>query len=212
MSPARPARPPRLYALADLDSLGEQRLEAAVRAMAEAGVGWIQLRLKGASGAQAARLTERCQAAVSSTAATLWIDDRVDIAACYGLAGVHVGQQDLPAKAARRALGAGPWIGVSTHDESQVAAAAADPAVDVIAIGPVFATRSKQSPGAAVGLDMVRRARARTDKVLVAIGGIDAGNAASVLAAGADTVAVLGAICRGDSAENAHRLVAAVAV
>ena len=125
------------------------------------------------------------------------MDDRADLAALFPVAGLHVGQRDLPPAAARRVVGAGVRIGLSTHGEEQLAAADADPEVDVIAVGPVFPTTGKERPDPVVGLAFVRRARARTRKRLVAIGGIDAGNLAAVLAAGADAAVVLGAVCRG---------------
>jgi thiamine-phosphate pyrophosphorylase len=109
-------------------------------------------------------------------------------------------------------VGANVKIGLSTHDEGQFAAADADPAVDVIAVGPVFPTTGKEDPDPVVGLELVRWARERTRKPLVAIGGIGAGNVASVLAAGADAAAVLGAVCRGGVREvraNCLRLTAA---
>jgi len=124
-------------------------------------------------------------------------------------AGVHLGQRDLPPAAARRVVGPDCRIGLSTHDDEQLAAAAADPDVDLVAVGPVFPTASKASPDPVVGLGFVRRARAATSKPLVAIGGIDAGNLAQVLAAGADEVAVLSALCRGDLEDNLGRLLAA---
>ena len=102
--------------------------------------------------------------------------------------------------------------GFSTHGEEQLAAADADPEVDVIAVGPVFPTSGKEDPDPVVGLPFVRWARERTRKPLVAIGGIDAGNIAEVLAAGADAAAVLGAVCRGGAGDvyaNCRRLVAA---
>lgn len=212
MSSSDALKPPRLYVLADLEILGENQLPTAIRAMADAGVPWVQLRLKGASGAQAAHLTEAALEAIQGRETALWIDDRVDVAACFDLLGVHVGQRDLSAEAARRVIGPRMRIGVSTHDTAQIEAADADPNADIIAIGPVFETRSKRDPDPVVGLDWVRRARGMTTKPLVAIGGITAERAPSVLDAGADTVAVLGDCCRGDVASNAKRLVAAVAV
>jgi thiamine-phosphate pyrophosphorylase len=107
-------------------------------------------------------------------------------------------------------------IGFSTHSCDQIRAADADPAVDVVAVGPVFTTVSKAGAGPAVGLDLVRRARALTRKPLVAIGGIDAERVRSVLAAGADSVAVLGALGGGmglgarEIEANVRRLRAAV--
>lgn len=193
------ARPtPRVYAIADLDWLGEHALPDAVVAMAEAGVRWIQLRAKRASGETVYALADVCCRAVEGSGAMLWIDDRVDVAALLPVGGVHLGQADLPPAAARPLLPSSTLIGASTHDLAQLAAAAADDAVDVVAIGPVFPTRSKAAPDPVIGLDTVREARRLTKKRLVAIGGIDETNLATVLAAGADSVAVLSAVCRGD--------------
>lgn len=177
--------------------------------MAEAGVLWIQVRAKGASGALAWRLVEECCRRLEGSAVTLWVDDRADLAALLPVGGVHLGQRDLPPAAARRVLGPEVWIGASTHDRAQLAAAAADPAVDVLAVGPVFPTRSKADPDAVVGLELVREARALTAKPLVAIGGIDAGNLGSVLEAGADSVAVLSAVAPADVAASCRRLLQA---
>lgn len=199
-----------IYAIADADALAPAPVPAAVAAMAEEGVRWIQIRGKRLSGSGWYRLLEECCRAVESSGAALWVDDRADLAALFPVAGLHVGQTDLPPGAARRVVGPGVRIGLSTHTEEQVAAADSDPDVDVIAVGPVFATTGKERPDPVVGLDFVRQARARTDKTLVAIGGIDAGNAARVLAAGADFAVVLGAVCRGDVRANCRRLLAAV--
>ncbi|RMH22569.1 MAG: thiamine phosphate synthase [Acidobacteria bacterium] len=202
-------RPPRLYALADLGVLGPERLPAAVETMAGCGIGWIQLRAKGAPGALVVRLAEDCLRRLEGSDARLWINDRADVAALLPLAGLHLGQRDLPPAAARRVVGGGIMIGQSTHGDAELAAADADPAVDVVAVGPVFATTGKASAEPVVGLDFVRRARRATRKPLVAIGGIDARTAAAVLAAGADAVAALGALCRGDLEDNCRRLLAA---
>ena len=209
VDPARPV--PRLYAIADLDLLGEGALPAAVVAMAEAGVRWIQLRAKRASGASLLALAEACCRVVEGSGVTLWIDDRVDVAALLPLGGVHLGQSDLPPAAARPLLPSSTLIGASTHDLAQLTAAATDEAVDVVAVGPVFPTRSKAAPDAVVGLDGVREARRLTSKPLVAIGGIDETNLAAVLDAGADAVAVLSAVCRGDVASRCRTLLAAAA-
>lgn len=198
-----------VYAIADLGLLGASRLPPAVVEMAETGVRWIQIRAKEAADADLYRLVEACCRRLEDSGAMLWVDDRADIAACLPVRGVHVGQRDLSPSAVRSVVGSQLWIGASTHDLSQVAAAAADPAVDVVAVGPVFPTTSKHDPDPVVGLELVRRARGATSKPLVAIGGIDADNLGSVLAAGADHVAVLGAVCRGDVGRNCRRLMAA---
>jgi len=165
-------------------------------------VRWIQLRAKRASGDAVYALADACCRAVEGSGVTLWIDDRVDVAALLPVGGVHLGQSDLPPAAARPLLPSSTLIGASTHDLAQLAAAAADDAVDVVAIGPVFPTHSKTAPDPVIGLDTVREARRLTRKPLVAIGGIDEANVAAVLAAGADSVAVLSAVCRGDVASR----------
>ncbi|HEY7215044.1 MAG TPA: thiamine phosphate synthase, partial [Thermoanaerobaculia bacterium] len=157
-----------LYAIADAEALHPRPLPGAVAAMAEAGVRWIQVRAKKLSGETWYRAMEGCVRALEGTGAELWVDDRVDLAALFPVRGVHLGQADLPPEAARRLLGEGVRIGLSTHDDAQVAAADADPAVDVIAVGPVFPTTGKERPDPVVGLSFVARARARTAKRLVA--------------------------------------------
>jgi thiamine-phosphate pyrophosphorylase len=100
-------------------------------------------------------------------------------------------------------------IGLSTHDPGSWEADA--DLESTWGRWPVFPTASKEDPDPVVGLGFVAQARAATAKPLVAIGGIDAGNLGAVLAAGADTVAVLGAACRGDVGANCRRLLAAAA-
>jgi thiamine-phosphate pyrophosphorylase len=198
-----------IIAIADAEALHPRPLAGAVAEMAAAGVRWIQLRGKRLSGRQWYPALEECCRALEGSGTELWVDDRADLAALFSLQGLHLGQADLPPAAARQVVGRGVELGLSTHDEEQLAAADADPEVDVIAVGPVFPTTGKEQPSPVVGLDFVRRARARTGKRLVAIGGIDAGNIAAVLAAGADAAAAIGAVCHGDVAANCRRLLAA---
>jgi thiamine-phosphate pyrophosphorylase len=202
-----------VYAIADAEALLPVPLPEAVAEMAEAGIRWIQVRAKKLAGGEWHRALEGCCRALEGSGAELWVDDRADLAALFPVAGLHLGQADLPPGAARRVVGRGVRIGLSTHDEEQLAAADADPEVDVIAVGPVFPTTGKERPDPVVGLAFVRQARAATRKRLVAIGGIDAGNVSRVLAAGADAAAVLGAVCRGDRRgdvrANCRRLLAA---
>jgi thiamine-phosphate pyrophosphorylase len=201
-----------IYAIADAGALGTTPLPDAVAAMADAGIGWIQVRAKHLSGRELYRALEGCCRAVEGTGAALWVDDRADLAALFPVAGVHVGQTDLPPAAVRRVVGEGVRIGLSTHNEAQLAAAVDDSAVDVVAVGPIFPTASKERPDPVVGLDFIRQARRRTSKPLVAIGGIGVETVAAVLEAGADAAVVLGAVCRGgleEMTKNARRLLAA---
>lgn len=204
-----------VYAIADAEALAPRPLPEAVAEMADAGIRWIQVRGKKLSGEAWYRALEGCCRALEGSGAELWVDDRADLAALFPVAGLHLGQADLPPAAARGVVGRSVRIGLSTHDERQLRAADEDPEVDVIAVGPVFPTTGKERPDPVVGLEFVRRARALlgpSKKRLVAIGGIGAGNVAEVLAAGADAAAVLGAVCKGDVGDirgDCRRLLAA---
>jgi len=197
-----------VYAIADVDTLGSDgpAVIEAVAAMARGGAVWVQLRAKHLADRDFLSLAHGCRQALDGTSTDLWIDDRPDVAALCGAVGVHLGQSDLPPAAAREVLGPEIWIGRSTHDREQVLDAAADAAVDVVAVGPVFETRSKEQPDRQVGLDFVRWARAATPKPLVAIGGIGPETIARVVAAGADAAAVISAVCRGSVEDNVRRL------
>jgi len=122
------------------------------------------------------------------------INDRVDVALAVEADGVHLGQDDMPPRAARLLLGEESLIGLSTHNLQQAIDAAAEP-VDYLALGPIFTTSSKSDTAPPVGLDgltSVRQAIGR--KPLVAIGGITVCNAQAVLRAGADSLAVISAL------------------
>lgn len=202
-------QPARLYAIADAERLGPEpgAFSDSVRALVDGGVRLLQLRLKPLDRDQVGddawryRIVERTLEALHDVldSLQLWIDDRADLAACFArvFAGVHVGQQDLPPRAVQAVLGGSgsrALVGLSCHDVSQVRVAEADADVDWIAIGPVFGTRSKANPDPVVGLDGVCAARAATSKPLVAIGGLDAERIPAVLASGADSAVVLGAL------------------
>jgi len=125
----------------------------------------------------------------------LIMNDRADLCLAAGFDGVHIGQDDLSPESVRRIIGPDRILGVSTHNPEQLREADRTSA-DYLAIGPVFATTSKEKPDPVVGLEGVRRARALTTKPLVAIGGITRKTAASVVEAGADSVAVISDLLR----------------
>ena len=125
----------------------------------------------------------------------LIMNDRADLCLAAGFDGVHVGQDDLSPEGARKVIGEGLWLGVSTHNPEQISEADKTSA-DYLAVGPVFATSSKINPDPIIGLEGVRRARALTRKPLVAIGGITRENCRSVIEAGADAVAVISDLLR----------------
>jgi thiamine-phosphate pyrophosphorylase len=137
----------------------------------------------------------------------LIMNDRADLCLAAEFDGVHVGQDDLSPEGARKVIGSSLWLGVSTHNPEQVAAADLTSA-DYIAVGPVFVTASKSNPDPVIGLEGARRARSLTRKPLVAIGGITRSNCRSVIEAGADSVAVISDLSRDPrkSAEEFFRI------
>jgi thiamine-phosphate pyrophosphorylase len=162
------------------------------REMARAGVGVLQYRDKMGAPNEVLRAAAEIAAEFAGRDCVLIMNDRADLALLAGW-GVHVGHEDLAPGDARRVMGAGRVIGVSTHNDSQVMTADAS-AADYVAVGPVFRTSTKADTEPVVGLEGVRRARALTHKPLVAIGGITRENARSVIDAGADSVAVIGGL------------------
>jgi len=198
---------PRLYAIADVGTLA--RAGISLRGFAEelraAGVTLLQYRDKDADDEVALYRAEEIGEAFEGAGATLIVNDRLDTMLLAGWDGVHVGQEDMAADEARIVAGDGRVIGVSTHTMEQVWEAEQGVA-DYVAIGPVFATKTKLDASPVVGLDGVRRARELTTKPLVAIGGITRRNARSVIDAGADSVAVIsGLVAKGEPVEKVAR-------
>jgi len=182
---------PSIYPILDSESLERRGLSvtAAAASLLEGGAGILQIRHKAhwtRAFFEAASIVARlCREA----GADLVVNDRADFAMLLD-AGLHLGQDDLTPRDARRIAGFERIIGYSSHNPAQLAAAGGEP-VDYIALGPIFATGSKQNPDPVVGVEEVRRSRALIEKPLVAIGGITLENAAEVLRAGADSVAVI---------------------
>lgn len=168
-------------------------LSATVRELARAGVTLLQLRMKDASRDEVLSVAAILRAAVSATAMRLILNDHAEWVLETGFDGVHLGQGDLALGEARALLGPDRIVGLSTHTPGQAVDGDATSA-DYLAVGPVFSTASKPDAESPVGLEGVRAARARTGKPLVAIGGIGMAQAQAVRAAGADSVAVIGAL------------------
>jgi thiamine-phosphate pyrophosphorylase len=210
---------PILYPILDADSLSAscepgkllQSVCAQAVALAEAGCTLVQYRAKRLAPRELlaqARELRRLLPAI-----TLIMNDRADLCLAAGFDGVHLGQDDLSPEGARLVLGANGLIGLSTHNPAQLAEALTKP-VNYLAIGPVFATASKQNPDPMVGVAGVSEARRLRDDSglalpLVAIGGITRANAEAVLKAGADAVAVIGDISHSprESAKAFLRLI-----
>ena len=181
---------PRLYCIVDSAFLPVNAdLFAFTEMLADAGCTLLQYRNKSGNARimleHARELRKRLPAGVK-----LVMNDRADLCLAAEFDGVHVGQDDLSPESVRKIIGPDRWLGVSTHNPEQLRDADLTSA-DYVAIGPVFDTSSKANPDPVVGFDGVRRARKLTRKPLVAIGGITRANAASVIEAGADSVAVI---------------------
>lgn len=181
---------PRFYPILDAAAVARRgcSLAEAAEAILAAGAGILQLRAKGALTRELLAGADAAAKLCRSRGARFIVNDRADLA-LLAQAGLHVGQEDLPAEAARRLMGEA-MLGLSTHNEAQARLGDAEP-VDYLAIGPVFGTVSKANPDPEVGLEGVFKARRVTGLPLVAIGGIGRGNARAVLEAGADSVAVI---------------------
>jgi thiamine-phosphate pyrophosphorylase len=203
---------PRLYPILDASCFSDlPGLITAAEELVSAGATLIQYRNKSGNARvmleQARELRRQSRARAPAPHLRLIMNDRADLCLVAEFDGVHVGQDDLSPESVRGIIGPGRWLGVSTHNPKQLAEADQTSA-DYLAIGPVFSTSSKDQADPVVGLEGVRRVRQLTRKPLVAIGGITRANAASVIEAGADSVAVISDLLRDPrkSAEEFFRV------
>ena len=173
-------------------SLGRSTVEV-VRAAIRGGVSCVQLREKGCSTREFMDEARLLKALLVGTGVPLFINDRLDVALAVGADGVHLGQNDLAIADARRLVGNRMIIGISAESVADAVRAEAEGA-DYIGASPVFTTPTKTDTAPPLGLDGLRAIRRAVRLPLVAIGGIDADNAAQVLRAGADGLAVVSAI------------------
>ena len=184
---------PRVYPITDANLSGLSHAEQVDRLIA-GGATLIQLRDK-----HAAPRDFYCQAEAALQIARkhnvrLIINDRVDVALALRADGVHLGQTDMPVEAARRLLGEGVIVGISTHNLAQAELAANMP-VDYVAFGPIFKTSTKENADPIAGLEALRVVRATAGTLpVVAIGGITLANAEEAWKAGADAVSSIAAL------------------
>ena len=185
---------PRFYVILDatLIPLGEA---ACAQMLAESGVRLVQYRDKRAPAREQLRISRELAEFLCSAGVAFIVNDRPDVAYLAGASGVHLGQEDLGVEEARTLVGRGKWVGVSTHDLEQFRSAI-ETSADYVAVGPVFPTQTKERADSVVGPELIRQVRGLTDRPIVAIGGITLERAAEVLAAGADSIAVVSDIWR----------------
>ena len=182
---------PRVYPILDTETLAQHgiALDTAAAALLEGGAGILQVRQKGHWTREVFESARRVGCLCREAGAVLVVNDRADFAMLLE-GGLHIGQEDLAPRDARKLIGPDALLGFSSHNLEQLSAAGGEP-VDYVALGPVYPTSSKHNPDPVVGVDEVRRLRPLIEKPLVAVGGITRANAAGVLNAGADSVAVI---------------------
>ena len=193
----------RLYVVTDEKlSRGRSHVEVAEAAI-RGGADVIQLRDKTAESGELYRIALELRKLTLDAKVPLIINDRLDIALAVDADGLHLGQDDMPASAARRLLGPGKILGVSTETPQEALVAEKDGA-DYIGVGPIFEARgTKANAGAPKGTDMIAPILEKCPLPIVAIGGIKRGNARSVLDAGATSVAIVSDIVAADDIEQA---------
>lgn len=195
--------PSPLYAILDRSVARGRDLPTLLDAVLSGGGRLIQLREKTMPLAEllplARQLARRCR----EVGAIFIVNDRADLALAADADGLHVGQEDLPAGRARQILRPGMILGVSTHDPAQARRAVADGA-DYVAVGSIYPTTTKAG-FQLVGPELIRQVRPEVPIPLVGIGGITAENAGAALAAGADAVAVISALCAAPEPAAATR-------
>jgi thiamine-phosphate pyrophosphorylase len=170
----------------------------------DGGIAYIQLREKDVSTRSFVQEAKRIKKLLSPYKIPLIINDRIDVALACGADGVHIGQEDMPYAIARKLMGKKAIIGLSVEDWTDVEESQKLD-VDYIGVSPVFPTPTKTDTKGAWGLAGLAKIKAFSRHPLVAIGGINESNAADVIAAGADCIAVVSAICGASDPTTATR-------
>ena len=194
----RPSWDLSLYLVLDQGLCADRSMTDVVRAAVRGGVGVVQVREPKATTRQLCRIAEAVHDELAGTGVPLLINDRLDVALAIGAEGVHLGQSDLPAPAARRIAGADLLIGLSVSSLAELDEALAMPAetVDYLGLSPVFGTPTKPEAGPGMGLDGASELVVAANGLpCVAIGGINRQNARSVWETGVAGLAVVSAIC-----------------
>lgn len=199
----------RLYCVTDRQHTAGRSLPDVVRSALDGGVRAVQLREKDLEGRALYHLAVQLRELTARYQARLLINDRLDVARAVEADGVHLGQTSFPVAVARRLLGPGKLIGVSTHNPEEITAAAG---ADFLVFGPVYATPSKAKYGEPQGLARLRQAVALSPSPLLAIGGIAIEQVADVLSTGAHGIAVISALSAApDPARAASALLSRLA-
>ena len=197
----------RLIVITDALLAAPRSVVEVVRSAVEAGAPAIQLRAKSATAREMAEVGHRLRDITTRAGVLLFVNDRFDVALAIGADGVHVGPDDIPVAALRRAAPLGFLIGTSTDDPGEAIRLVSEGA-DYIGCGTVYPTSTKSDAGASIGLDGLQAVVDAVDVPVVGIGGIDEQGAREI--AGRTTaagVAAIGAVMR---AEDPHRTVSSL--
>lgn len=195
---------PSLYLVTDPDITGGRNIFSIVKAAVAGGVTAVQLREKTASTREFINRAEEIRDFLRDKGVPLIINDRVDVALAVGADGVHLGSSDMPYGTARELLGPEAIIGVSVENVEE-AEAMSGIGADYFGVSPVFATGTKPDHAPPLGLAGLRAIRESVREPLIAIGGINAENAADLIATGADGIAVVTAITLAEDPAAAAR-------
>lgn len=203
-----------VYGILDPERCGGRRLSDLAALSVKGGATFLQLRNKHGSTRDMVDQARDILVAIEGSGVPLVINDRVDVALASGAQGVHIGQDDMAPEDARRLLGDRALIGLTIHSVAEADAAPVELA-DYYGVGGIYATASKVNPDPPIGIDgfgeISRALHARDDDArIVGIAGVDHSNAADVLRAGADGVAVISCLYMADDVEAATRELAVV--
>lgn len=193
-----------LYLVTDRGLCGKRSIEEVVLLAVKGGVSYVQLREKDLSTRSFIEQARKIKEILSPMNVPLIINDRVDVALAVGADGIHIGQEDMPYGIARKLIGSRAVIGLSVETWEDVEKAQ-ELDVDYLGVSPVFETPTKTDTKGAWGLTGLARIKAFSRHPLVAIGGLNRENAASVVRAGADCIAVVSAVCSAKDPMNASR-------
>ena len=188
----------KLCLVADVEAAGGKSIISAIEQAIEGGVSLVQLRAKKLKNHEFFELGLKVRETTKKKSIPLIINDRVDIALSCNADGVHLGQEDLSVSHARKILGRKKLIGVSVNTKKE-AEEAEERGADYLGVGPIYFTQTKKDIKAPLGAEGLREIRKRVRIPILAIGGINAGNAREIIEAGAAGIAVVSAIL---SAEN----------
>jgi len=208
-----PTFDPRLYLVAGSSDVDQRGLDVIVRQAVEGGVTLFQLREKTLATGAFIESARNLRDALRGTEVRLLINDRVDVALAADVDGIHIGQEDITARDARKLLGEEKLIGLTVRDAKEIAEAPIA-ALDYLSIGGVFPTQSKNNTRKPVGLDGLKTLTANARDVcglpITAIAGISQENAGRIMDCGVDGIAVISSVCAQPDPTQAARSLRAI--